>query len=178
MFKQYSMDVITALATVSQEKVNEVAQILQRVRSQNAMVYLMGNGGSAATASHFANDLVKSCGIRAMALNDHMPTVSAYGNDDGWENMYAHYLRAVLLPQDAVFGISCSGNSKNVVEGMKMAKDIHLPSLKTVALTGADVHCELSKLILDAVVYVPFKDIRVQEDCHMVICHAITDMLG
>lgn len=177
MFNTYRLSVVTALNAVSEEKVKEMVGILSRVKSQNANVYILGNGGSAATAMHFANDLTKVCGIRAVALPALISTITAYGNDDGWDQMYAHYLRAVLLPQDVVIGISCSGNSPNVVEAVKMAKDIHLPAVKTIIFTGADVNCQLAKLIPNVVVYVPYRDIRVQEDCHMVICHAIIEAL-
>lgn len=178
MFRSYSQSVSTALSGVSEEKVKEAAGILSRAKSQNANVYLLGNGGSAATAMHFANDLTKACGVRAIALPSLVPTMTAYGNDDGWENMYAHTLRAMLLPQDVVIALSCSGNSPNIVEAVRLVKEINLPSLKTIVLTGADVNCQLAKLIPTVIIYVPFKDVRMQEDCHMVICHSITESVG
>jgi D-sedoheptulose 7-phosphate isomerase len=167
----------TALRGVSAEKVREMVDVLRRVRFQNASVYLVGNGGSAATASHFANDLVKMCGVRAFALGDMGPAVSAFGNDDGWEYMFAHPLVKLLLPQDVLIAISCSGSSENVVEAVRVMKSHSYPGLKTIVLTGADVNCELAKLQPDVIIYVPFKDIRVQEDCHMVICHTVVGAL-
>lgn len=178
MFRRYSLNVTTALSGVSEDKVKEAAGILSRAKGQNANVYVLGNGGSAATAMHFANDLTKVCGIRAIALPSLVPTLTAYGNDNGWEKMYADLLKAMLLPQDVVVALSCSGNSPNVVEAVRLSKEINLPSVKTIVLTGADVNCQLSKLVPNVVIYVPFRDIRVQEDCHMVICHAITESLG
>lgn len=177
MFNHYKMSLITALNSVSEGKVTECVRVLERARSQNATVYIVGNGGSAATAMHFANDLTKVGKIRAVAVPGLVPVVTAYGNDEGWDKMYARYLCAVLLAQDVVIGISCSGNSPNVVEAVKVAKEIHLPAVKTLVLTGADVNCQLAKLIPNVMVYVPFRDIRVQEDCHMAICHAITEAL-
>lgn len=176
-FKNYREDVSTALRSISPERVAEAAAILRRAKFQNASVYIIGNGGSSATASHFAGDLLKVCGIRAVALTDLSPTVLAYGNDNGWEEMFAGPLRRYLLPQDVVIGISCGGNSPNVVTAIRMVKDITMPSLKTIVITGADIYCELAKCIPDVVIYVPFRDIRVQEDCHLAICHALVSEL-
>lgn len=177
MFRTYREDVIAALKAISVDKVCEAINILRRAQFQNANVYIVGNGGSAATASHFANDLVKMCGIRALALSDFSPTILAYGNDNGWDRMFSDPLKTMLLPQDVLVCISCSGNSPNVVEALRMAKDINLPSIKTIVLTGHDLNCQLEKLIPDAIIYVPFRNIRVQEDCHLAICHAIVGAL-
>ena len=92
VFRQYQLDVTAALASISGEKVRDAMEILRRAKFQKANVWIIGNGGSAATASHFANDLLKMTGIRALALVDLVPTITAYGNDDGWENMYTHPL--------------------------------------------------------------------------------------
>ena len=177
MWREYQFDVKTALGAISGERVKEAADLLRRAKFQNSNVWLVGNGGSAATASHFANDLLKMAGIHAIAISDLTPTITAYGNDDGWGNMYAHVLEQMLLPQDVLICISCSGNSRNVVESLKMAKNHKLPMLRTIVLTGDDVNSELAKLQPDVIIYVPFKDIRVQEDCHLVICHAIAGSL-
>ena len=178
VFQQYQLDVTAALASISGEKVRDAMEILRRAKFQKANVWIIGNGGSAATASHFANDLLKMAGIRALALVDLVPTITAYGNDGGWENMYTHPLERLLLPQDVLVCISCSGNSANVVEALRMVKSHTLPALKTIVMTGADVNSAVAQLQPDIIVYVPFKDIRVQEDCHLVICHAIAGALA
>lgn len=152
--------------------------ILRRAKSQNSMVYVLGNGGSAATASHFANDLVKIGKLRAVALADMTPTMLAYGNDDGWDEMFARMLKAYLLPLDVVVAISCSGFSSNVIQAVKQAQEINLPLVQTIVLTGNAWESPLVKLEPDVVVHVPFADIRVQEDCHLIICHAVAGGLG
>jgi D-sedoheptulose 7-phosphate isomerase len=178
MFETYRDDVIAALRAVHPPRVQELIGILSRAQAQNATVYILGNGGSAATASHFANDLVKMCGVRAVALTDLTPLVLAYGNDHGWDQMFALPLQKLLLPQDVVIGISCSGNSANVVNALRLAKEISLPAVKTAVLTGADVNCELARCVPHVIVFVPFRDIRVQEDVHLAICHAVTGALS
>lgn len=177
LFNTYRESLSLALRAVSGEKVQEMASILSRAKSQKANVYICGNGGSAATSLHFAVDLLKVCGVHAVALPGMVPTITAYGNDHGWENMYADALGRLLLPQDVVVGISCSGNSSNVVNAIKAAKEINLPQIRTIVLTGADVNCQLEKLIPNVIVYVPYKDIRIQEDCHNAICHAVLEMI-
>lgn len=172
-FSIYARDVQTALNGISEESFGMCRLLLQRAKHQNATVYIAGNGGSAATASHFANDLLKMAGLRAVSLSDLIPSLTAYGNDDGWENMFAHMLKNLLLPQDVLVCISCSGSSPNVVEALRMAKSINLPAIKTMVLTGSNYECPLALLKPDALVHVPFHDIKVQEDCHLVICHAL-----
>lgn len=172
-FKNYSRDVITALHAISWESVRRMTDVLQRAKSQNSTVYICGNGGSASTAGHFANDLQKMGKLRAVALPDMVAGMTAYGNDNGWENMFSDFLKGMLLPQDVVVGISCSGFSDNVVNAIALARTINLPSIKTVVLTGNTWESPLIQQDPDVAVHVPFADIRVQEDCHLVICHAV-----
>lgn len=176
-FKEYSNDVLTALRSISAEDVALGVDLLRRAKNQNATVYVLGNGGSAATASHFANDLLKMAALRAMALPDLVPTMTAFGNDNGWDNMFADMLKRMLLPQDVVVGISCSGFSPNVIKAVELAKTINLPSVRTLVLTGNTWESPLTKLKPDVTVFVPFNDIRVQEDCHLAICHAMAGAL-
>lgn len=175
MFNSYRTDVETALRGVPITFVEEAVNILRQARVNERAVYIMGNGGSAATANHFANDLVKMCGMRAFSILDMTSLITAYGNDEGWENMFRETLTRLMRPQDVLISISCSGNSANVVEAARMVRDRNIVG-NSIALIGADRKCELAQLA-DVVIDVPFKDIRVQEDCHMMICHAIVGML-
>lgn len=178
MFQSYRTDIETALRGVSDDKVLEAAMLLRKARASDSSVYVMGNGGSAATASHFANDLVKMCGIRAFSLPDMVSSVTAYGNDDGWQDMYAHLLKRLLCPFDIVVGISCSGNSPNVVSAMVFARHFNMPGLKTLGLIGWDLGCGVGQATPDVLVSVPFREIKVVEDCHLIICHAIAGALS
>ena len=175
MFNSYRTDVETALQGVPSVYVDEAVNVLRKARLESFTVFIVGNGGSAATASHFANDLVKMCGVRAYSLSDMIPLVTAYGNDDEWENMYREPLTRLMSPQDILISISCSGNSPNVVEAARMVRERRIAG-NSIALIGSDRKCELARLA-DVIIDVPFKDIRVQEDCHMVICHAIAGLL-
>jgi D-sedoheptulose 7-phosphate isomerase len=175
MFNSYRTDVETAMRGIPNIYVEEAVNILRKARLEGCAVYLVGNGGSAATASHFANDLVKAGHIRAYSIPDIVPLITAYGNDDGWQSIFREPLTRLMLPQDVLISISCSGNSANVVEAARMVWERNIVG-DSIALVGADRKCELAQYA-DVVIDVPFKDIRVQEDCHMAICHAIVGML-
>ena len=178
IFSSYRTDVETALLGINDRDVLDAVAILTQARVKKSAVYIVGNGGSAATASHFANDLVKVCGIRAFSLPDMVSSVTAFGNDHNWSEMYWRLLKRLLLPFDVVVGISCSGNSPNVVEALAFVKEYKMPGLKTIGLIGADLACGIAHVGPDVLVSVPFMDIRVQEDCHMIICHAIVGALS
>ena len=172
------VSVVTFLKKVSQalraDGVFVAIKTLEEARERGSMVYLMGNGGSAATASHFANDLTKVCAIRAVAISDLMALVLAYGNDDGWQNMFAHALKVYRKPGDVLVVFSCSGYSGNVLEAAKM----WYPDDDIIAFTGNDRESKLStKVQLSALVTVDDPDIMVQESVHLAVCHAIVSSL-
>jgi len=138
-------------------------------------VYVVGNGGSAATASHFANDLVKMTGIRAISVPDATSTILAYGNDLGWNFMFSNYIAAVMRPMDVLVAISCSGRSKNVIEAARAA--IVLDG-NIIVLTGPRTGNDLIKLPYSfPAISIDHPDIRVVEDVHLAICHAIVGAL-
>lgn len=145
---------------------------IRRAKELGACVFVFGNGGSAATASHFVNDLVKMARVKAYCISDMSPTVLAYGNDDGWENMFKNAIEELALPGDVLVAISCSGNSPNVV---KAIQDAHDRNQRIIGLTG-DVGGQLAKLA-DVLVKALHPDIRVQEDVALSVCHAIVGEL-
>jgi D-sedoheptulose 7-phosphate isomerase len=87
-------------------------------------VYLVGNGGSASTANHFANDLVKKLGIKAISLCSNESIITAYANDLGYENVFLEQLKVFLTKEDLLISISTSGKSKNILKAIKYAKRI------------------------------------------------------
>lgn len=85
-------------------------------------VYIIGNGGSASTANHFANDLVKMCGIKAISLCANEAVIMAYANDNGYENIFVEQLKVFLNKDDLLITISGSGKSKNILKAINYAK--------------------------------------------------------
>ena len=134
-------------------------------------MYLIGNGGSHATAAHMANDLIKMGKVKAVCIGDMTAVMTAFGNDNGWKNMFVDPLKEMLVKgKDAVFALTCSGNSENVVNALDWATG---EGVLTVCLTGPAMNNRVSDLGVNALVRAVAADIRVQEDVHAMVCHAI-----
>lgn len=161
-----------ALLLLDHESIAGMVNYLLKVQSCGGMIWLFGNGGSAATASHFANDLRKMALIKAISLPDQTSLITAYGNDNGWSNMFSHPLQAFIKPDDCLFAISCSGKSSNVLEAARMVEPHQL-----LILTGDPKNNPLADIPSSGLVCVSSPDIKVQEDVHLVICHAIVGAL-
>ncbi len=138
----------------------------------------MGNGGSASTASHFVCDLAKNTRMpssphfRVIGLTDNMAIFSAYANDEGYENVFAGQLASLVRPDDIVIGISTSGHSPNVLNGILLAQRM---GAKTIGFTGFDGG-ELAHLV-DLNIHVPSDCIEQIEDVHLVLEHLICTVL-
>jgi D-sedoheptulose 7-phosphate isomerase len=164
-----------ALKDIDLYPIQHAVNILFKARMWDKRVWLVGNGGSAATASHFSNDLQKICGIDAISLPDRVSSILAYGNDDGWDRMFSN----AMIPfrkGDVLIAISCSGASANVLRAVEKAQ---LLSGEVIVMTGKLT--EKNALGLSgypATIIVDFPDIKVQEDVHLVICHTIAGVLA
>jgi D-sedoheptulose 7-phosphate isomerase len=141
-------------------------------------VFLIGNGGSAATASHMMNDLNKftqapgKSRLRALALTDNVPLMTAWGNDAAYEDVFVEPLLNFMRQGDVLIAISASGNSANVVKAARVARE---HGLQVIALTG-DRGGRLAEMA-DLVVRVPSPLIGQQEDGHMILDHVIAGAL-
>jgi len=173
MIRTYIEGISEVLASIPHTDVENVVQMLRRVRDEGATVFVFGNGGSATTASHLACDLVKGTvkegekRLRVMTLCD-MGTLTAYGNDCGYERVFAEPLRSLGHPGDLAIAISGSGNSPNVLEAVAAARQ---GGIVTVGLAGF----RGGKLAgcVDRSIVVPSTDMQYIEDAHLVICHAM-----
>jgi len=117
-------------------------------------VYVCGNGGSASTANHFANDLVKMCGIRAYSLCSNEALLTALANDNGYENVFLDQLKVYAELGDLVITISTSGRSSNILNVIQWAEDINCISfpIYDVTITRAeDMHLALAHSICEAI---------------------------
>lgn len=160
------------------ETIDELTSILEEARANRRQIFVMGNGGSASTASHFVADLAKNTraghlpDFRVMGLTDNMAIFSAYANDDGYENVFAQQLANFVRPYDVVIGISTSGNSANVLKAMEVADRV---KAVTIALTGFDGG-KLGPMV-DLHIHVPSKCIELVEDIHLMIEHIVVKTL-
>jgi len=174
-FKSYIDELKEALDDLSEDVIEQVLDILHVARMDNQQVFILGNGGSASTASHFVCDLGKNTRVqgapnfRVMGLTDNIALFSALANDEGYENVFAKQLGNYLQPDDVVIGISTSGNSENVINAIQFAKSV---SAKTIGFTGFNSG-ELGSLV-DVDLHVSSHSIEHVEDSHLVLEHLIT----
>lgn len=168
--RRHLLFVSECIAMLDLSEIEKAVQALRLVKQAGGIVYTVGNGGSHATASHFANDLMKVAKVKAVCVGNMGSTVSAYGNDNGWERMFSDPLAELLTGKDCVVGFSCSGESVNVLNALELAirKNIF-----TIGVTGVEGNNTINKIGAGVLVHTPSVDIRVQEDLHMMICHAI-----
>lgn len=163
------------VAEINESRLNAIVAMLRIAGRNRSTVWIAGNGGSAATASHFANDLSKMCGINAISISDQTPTILAYGNDNGWEFMFSDCLSKRMQPGDILVAISCSGRSPNILNAAQETIRRHG---KVIALTGMERDNMLVAMQPDQYICIDSPDIKIQEDIHMVMCHAIAGALA
>ncbi len=178
----YLSQVQATVASLAAEPVDAVVKILLEAAHTNHKVFIFGNGGSASTASHMACDLSKNTMVagaprfKVIALTDNLPLITAWSNDTAYEHVFAEQLRPLVDAGDVVIGISCSGNSANVINAMKLARQANA---KTIAFTG-DKGGRLQDTV-DLCIKAPSPKIEVQEDIHLMlehcICHTIREEL-
>jgi D-sedoheptulose 7-phosphate isomerase len=159
-------------------EVKEIGRFIETVldaRGRGATVFFMGNGGSAATASHFANDLAFGTNdyekpFRVISLTDNVPVLTALGNDYGYEEIFVRQLRVLGRPGDVVVGISASGNSPNLIRAFDYANSA---GIKTVAITAFDGG-KMRAMAAEGI-HVPTgaKEYGPAEDAHMVLDHLV-----
>lgn len=182
MRKVFSMEHITSYISVLQDTVGKlpvgpitrVVETLQNARLEGRKVFVMGNGGSASTASHFVCDLAKNTRhdslphFRVIGLTDNMAIFSAYANDEGYENVFAAQLANLVEAEDVVIAISASGNSANVVKAIQEAKSYNAVTVGFTGFTGG----KLASLV-DIQVHVDSYVIEHVEDIHLMLEHMI-----
>ncbi len=170
--KEYIELEISVLRQIDAMEINALMDAIENARQRNAAIYIMGNGGSAATASHFVNDFNKGISeyieqkFRFICLNDNIATVMAIANDIGYDAIFEFQLRGKVKSEDLVIGISGSGNSANVLNAIEFAKK---EGALTAGLTGYDGG-KLRK-IADISVHVPVMSMQVTEDIHIIFDH-------
>jgi len=167
------------LSELDLSSIEKFIGLLLSARKEGKNVYFIGNGGSAATASHFANDLAigtrsKKLPFKVMSLTDNSSVITAIGNDYGYEQVFVKQLEACLGSGDLLVAISASGNSPNILKAVEYTKE---NNGITIGLTGFDGG-ELKKIV-DHVIHVPTVkgDYGPVEDVHMILDHVVGNYL-
>ena len=162
------------LDQLPQDQIAQIIRTLEQARLECRQIFLIGNGGSAATASHFANDLLKSTvaegkpRIKVLALTDNIPIMMAYANDCGYETIFAEQLDALAASGDVLVAFSGSGRSPNVIRALDLARQ---RGLTTIGITGRDGGEMLERC--DICLIAPCQPMEQIEDVHVVLCHLI-----
>ncbi len=177
--KNYSMRVISALNTVNIAELEAAVKSIHSTAKSSRKIWLIGNGGSAATSSHFATDLNRCVGengqnLKAISLCDNSGLITAIGNDFSFEDIFVKQLQKLGGKGDLLISISASGNSTNLIKAIEFAK---ISSIFTLSLVGFDGGV-LQKLSDSSIhVQTDLGDYGVAEDCHSILCHYISSQL-
>lgn len=172
----YTNKLIKLLENIDVDAISEIIELLENTQRKKGVIYVLGNGGSSATASHMANDLnvgLKRRNIRkfnVISLADNSPVITAISNDIGYENIFYMQLLDVLKPEDMIIAISCSGNSPNITKAVDYAKTI---GSKVVGCTGFDGGELKKKSDICFHVDTPVGEYGLVEDMHMILDHII-----
>ena len=156
------------------DEIAAAADLLLDCYTTGGTVFVLGNGGSAATASHFVCDLAKGSRVadappfRVVALTDNVPLLTAWGNDESYERIFAEQLAPLLRPGDLVVAISASGSSPNVLAAAALARDSGAAVIALTGATGGQL-----RWLADLAILVPSPTIEQVEDAHLIIAHSL-----
>lgn len=178
--ESYSAYITRLLSGLDYAVIEKITACFLRARSRKATIFFIGNGGSAATASHFAQDLgevgrkADTASFRTICLNESVSFMTALANDYGYEEVFAGQLGNLFKRQDVLVAISASGNSPNVVEAVKLAKKLKGITIGLVGFDGGKLAslCDyVLKVTTNKGEYGPVEDI------HLILDHIITTYL-
>jgi D-sedoheptulose 7-phosphate isomerase len=175
---RYLDEVGSLLSSLPYQPIQDIVDAILIAYQYGRTIYVIGNGGSASTATHFACDLQKwtivagKPRLKAIALTDNMALFSAWANDESYEHVFEAQLQTLLKPGDVVIAISGSGRSRNVIHAIHLANE---RGAITVGLTGYEGGALLG--ITDHCIVVPGDRINQIEDVHLTLCHLIADLI-
>ena len=180
----YSQDIenyvskeIKALQSIDIEAIDATMQLLVETLEAGKNVYIFGNGGSAATASHYASDFNKCVSehtekkFRFICLNDNIPTITAIANDNGYDEVFSYQLKERLTSGDVVIGISASGNSQNVLNAVEYTKSLGNKIISVTGFNGGKL-----KPLADISLHTPVDNMQITEDIHLMFNHVMVSI--
>jgi len=172
--KKYLNELKKSMDDLPLDKINEIVNMLKSAYRKKRHIFIMGNGGSAATASHFVCDLAKGTRVqgknhfKVIGLTDNVPLLTAWSNDVSYNDVFKSQLENLLEKDDIVIVFTGSGNSGNILEAAKYARKI---KAKTIAFTGFDGG--KIKKHADICLIVPSNNMERIEDLHLILEHLI-----
>jgi len=176
--KDYLVQLKRAIDSADLSDFDDIISALLKAYKDNSQIFIMGNGGSASLASHFACDLSKGTlqnvhddnekRFRVISLTDNIALMTAYSNDLGYEHVFSQQLKNLVNEGDVVIGISASGNSKNVINAISLAKKSKAVSIGLLGFDGGKL-----KEIVDLKLWVNKDNYGIVEDVHSSLQHMI-----
>lgn len=172
--EMYFQEVSGVLRRLPFAAIDAVTDALWDTYLADRVVFVFGNGGSAALASHSACDLSKGTAVngnrrfRVLSLTDNVPLMTAWANDQRYDDIFAEQLRSFVQKDDVALAISGSGNSPNVLNGLQVARDA---GARTIGLTG--FQGGKMKLLCDLCIVIPSDNMQIIEDLHVSVTHSI-----
>jgi D-sedoheptulose 7-phosphate isomerase len=177
--EQYFTELRRVIGDLSHDAIHRIVDALMDAYENGRTVYLCGNGGSAALASHLACDLGKGTSrcnrekrFRVLALTDNLPTLTAWANDSSYEDVFSEQLKNFVQPHDVAFAISGSGNSKNVLSALRVAREARATTIGIAGFQGGAM-----RSLCDHCAIVPSNDMQIIEDLHLAIAHSVFRMV-
>jgi len=172
--QKYITHLQDVLERLKLEDVRQSIDVIMEAYHANRQIFVIGNGGSASTASHLACDLGKGTSIagkprfRVISLTDNVATMTAWSNDAAYEDVFVEQLKNLVNPSDVVIGISASGNSENVIRAMQHAADIGCQTIGWSGFGGGKLAtiCDVN-VVVDSNQYGPV------EDVHLILNHVL-----
>ena len=177
---KYIEDEVRVTKGLDLEKINEAINAIVDCRNRDGIVYTMGNGGSASTASHFVCDFSKGLseevgGKRFIfeCLSDNVATMMAVANDISYDEIFKYQLEKRLTPNDLIIAISGSGNSKNVIKAVEYARSVGTKIIGITGYKGGKL-----KELADYSMHVDVEDMQIAEDVHMMFDHMMMRVIS
>jgi len=176
---KYLSELVDLINSIDLDEIENFINELEEAYKNDKNIFVMGNGGSASTASHFACDINKGVSLKlnkrfkVISLNDNIPIMLAYANDISYDSIFEEQLKNYIKKDDLVVGISGSGNSKNVLMAIEYANAI---GARTFGITGYDGG-KLKKIAEKSIV-IRSNDMQKIEDCHMILVHLTMQYLS
>ena len=177
-FRAYSINIAEAWRTIDQTAIAHGAKLLRECLARDGIIYVCGNGGSAAIANHLLCDFQKGIQTntkikpRVVSLSSHLELITAIANDISYDDIFVYQLKTMARPGDLLMTISSSGNSENIVRAAQWAKKNAIPTISLVGFSGGR-----SAAIADAAIHVAAENYGIVEDIHQSVMHIFAQYL-
>ncbi|MBS4220891.1 SIS domain-containing protein [Bacillus sp. FJAT-49711] len=177
-YSEYQSEWLKVMYQLDIHIIEEIYESIKKSTENNQQIFVLGNGGSAASASHWACDFGKGINVdgvkrlRIFSLTDQVPLITAYGNDMSYADIFVEQLKNILNRGDIVIGLSVSGDSENVIRAFQYAKDT---GAQVISLVGEKEG--RMKNLSDISLVIPSSDYGIVEDVHMYVNHVISQYM-